>query len=133
MFPRNSLRYFEESSFSPHIFVLKSQVTSPSKRNSAMEPYFSFLALPTPTSVILTCCMDSSRNILPLEYFSVQPAHSNIAYPLSYGVPVRERYGSTLLPATREQHDQNCTQSHLTRDLKRMYSRLTLVRISINL
>ena len=32
--------------------------------------------------------------------------------PLSYGVPVRERYGSTLLPATREQHDQNCTQSH---------------------
>ena len=34
-------------------------------------------------------------------------------YPLSYGVPVRERYGSTLLPATREQHDQNCTQSHL--------------------
>ena len=33
-------------------------------------------------------------------------------YPLFYGVPVRERYGSTLLPATREQHDQNCTQSH---------------------
>ena len=33
-------------------------------------------------------------------------------YPLSYGVPVRERYGSTFLPATREQHDQNCTQSH---------------------
>ena len=33
-------------------------------------------------------------------------------YPLSYGVPVRERYGSTLLPATREQQDQNCTQSH---------------------
>jgi hypothetical protein len=33
-------------------------------------------------------------------------------YPLSYGVPVRERYGSTLLPATREEHDQNCTQSH---------------------
>ena len=33
-------------------------------------------------------------------------------YPLSYGVPVRERYGSTLLPATREQHNQNCTQSH---------------------
>ena len=31
---------------------------------------------------------------------------------ISYGVPVRERYGSTLLPATREQHDQNCTQSH---------------------
>jgi len=25
-------------------------------------------------------------------------------YPLSYRVPVRERYGSTLLPATREQH-----------------------------
>ena len=36
----------------------------------------------------------------------------NLHYPLSYGVPVRERYGSTLLPATREQHDQKCTQSH---------------------
>ena len=35
-----------------------------------------------------------------------------VDYPLSYRVPVRERYGSTLLPATREQHDQNCTQSH---------------------
>ena len=35
-----------------------------------------------------------------------------VYYPLSYGVPVRERYGSTLLPAIREQHDQNCTQSH---------------------
>ena len=35
-----------------------------------------------------------------------------IYYPLSYGVPVRERYGSTLLPETREQHDQNCKQSH---------------------
>ena len=35
-----------------------------------------------------------------------------LEYPLSYGVPVRERYGSTLIPATREQHDQNCTQSH---------------------
>ena len=34
------------------------------------------------------------------------------ALTLTYGVPVRERYGSTLLPATREQHDQNCTQSH---------------------
>ena len=37
---------------------------------------------------------------------------THVKYPLSYGVPVRERYGSTLLPATREQHDQNCTQSH---------------------
>ena len=36
----------------------------------------------------------------------------NPHYPLSYRVPVRERYGSTLLPATREQHDQNCTQSY---------------------
>ena len=36
---------------------------------------------------------------------------STVPYPLSYRVPVRERYGSTLLPATREQHDQNCTQS----------------------
>ena len=28
-----------------------------------------------------------------------------VCYPLPYRVPVRERYGSTLLPATREQHD----------------------------
>ena len=35
--------------------------------------------------------------------------HHKYALPLSYRVPVRERYGSTLLPATREQHDQNCT------------------------
>jgi len=32
---------------------------------------------------------------------------TEIHHPLSYGVSVRERYGSTLLPATREQHDQN--------------------------
>ena len=38
--------------------------------------------------------------------------YSESLYPLSYGVPERERYGSTLLPATREQHDQKCTQSH---------------------
>ena len=38
----------------------------------------------------------------------------SVNYPLSYGVPVRERYGSTFLPATREQHDQNCTQSQGT-------------------
>ena len=61
------------------------------------------------------------------------PPVISLYYPLSYRVPVREWYGSTLLPATREQHDQNCTQKSLTRDLKRMYSRLTLVRISINL
>ena len=36
----------------------------------------------------------------------------HLNYPLSYRVPVRERYGSTLLPATREQHDQNCAQGH---------------------
>ena len=41
-----------------------------------------------------------------------QNAHTTVFYPLSYGVPVRERYGSTLLPATREQQDQNCKQSH---------------------
>ena len=32
--------------------------------------------------------------------------HTINNYPLSYRVPVRERYGSTLLPATREQHDK---------------------------
>ena len=40
------------------------------------------------------------------------PKLETMFYPLSYGVPVRERYASTLLPVTREQHDQNCTQSH---------------------
>ena len=53
----------------------------------------------------------------PVPFIRLDPAPrrsilSVICYPLSYGVPVRERYGSTLLPATREQHDQNCTQSH---------------------
>ena len=40
----------------------------------------------TPT----TCVLKFQKNMLP-------------PYPLSYGVPVWERYGSTLLPATREQ------------------------------
>ena len=53
-------------------------------------------------------------------------------YPLSYRVPVRERYGSTLLPATRAARPKLYTKS-LTRDLKLMYSRFTVVRISINL
>ena len=48
------------------------------------------------------------RNFNSYEYDSSCSFH----YPLSYRVPVRERYGSALLPATREQHDQNCTQSH---------------------
>jgi len=37
----------------------------------------------------------------------------NCHYPLSYRVPVRERYGSTLLPATREQHDQIRTEQNV--------------------
>ena len=56
----------------------------------------------------------SFRALNPLKRGAPQQANSVIQrlYPLSYRVPVRERYGSTLLPATREQHDQNCTQSH---------------------
>ena len=46
------------------------------------------------------------------HYIKIYQAVTQKYYPLSYGVPVRERCGSTLLPATREQHDQNCTQSH---------------------
>ena len=46
------------------------------------------------------------------ENLGATSCYGNRNYPLSYRVPVRERYGSTLLPATREQHDQNCTQSH---------------------
>ena len=68
---------------------------------------------------------------IPFRLMASSDRHTN--YPLSYGVPVRERYGSTLLPATREQHDQKLYTKSLTRDLKLMYSRFTLVRISINL
>jgi hypothetical protein len=69
---------------------------------------------------------NQASNFLPLHCIDYQiPCPSQLlgttlltdttllrTYPLTYGVPVRERYGSTLLPATREQHDQNCTQSH---------------------
>ena len=61
-------------------------------------------------------CNGSHRKwaeLLPrIEKWMNDSVCSSTGYPLSYGVPVRERYGSTLLPATREQHDQNCTQSH---------------------
>ena len=66
-------------------------------------------------------CQDSKYNIVRHKY-----------YPLSYGVPVRERYGSTLLPATTAARPKLYTKS-LTRDLKLMYSPFTLVRISIKL
>ena len=49
---------------------------------------------------------------LTLKYKADSVVKTQLVYPLSYRVPVREWYGSTLLPATREQHDQNCTQSH---------------------
>ena len=62
-------------------------------------------------------CFCQHYNLIPSHYSNwTLPALSTnqipIFRPLSYGVPVRERYGSTLLPATREQHDHNCTQSH---------------------
>ena len=53
-----------------------------------------------------------TTGICPSAYTLNNYSVVRISKPLSYGVPVRERYGSTLLPATREQHDQNCTQSH---------------------
>ena len=56
--------------------------------------------------------LSTDKNPLHCQMLDVHPAFYLFSYPLSYGVPVRERYGSTLLPATREQHDQNCTQSH---------------------
>ena len=51
---------------------------------------------------------------VPMQKIDIETSNLEqyVHYPLSYHVPVRERYGSTLLPATREQHDQNCTQSH---------------------
>ena len=56
---------------------------------------------------------DDNVRCKPSTDTRLEPATSRTRnWPLSYGVPVRERYGSTLLPATREQHDQNCTQSH---------------------
>ena len=67
------------------------------------------------TEISVLMCKRLVREFGHILQSSTQP---NIAlclyfqYPLSYRVPVRERYGSTLLPATREQHDQNCTQSH---------------------
>ena len=56
----------------------------------------------------------SSGTKVELKTFSTAVTTIKVSryLPLSYGVPVRERYGSTLLQATREQHDQNCTQSH---------------------
>ena len=54
--------------------------------------------------------LSSTSGFSPIPVHYIYLLMSTI-YPLSYGVPVRERYGSTLLPATREQHDQNCTQS----------------------
>ena len=60
-------------------------------------------------SVVHVCCqVDHSVRGVQLSVVCINERD----YPLSYGVPVRERYGSTLLPATREQHDQNSTQSH---------------------
>ena len=52
------------------------------------------------------------RVMIWLHFIVAGTGDSEFVYPLSYRVPVRERYGSTLLPATREQHDQNCIQSH---------------------
>ena len=52
------------------------------------------------------------KGVLLVDFLHTRRTVNAAYYPLSYGVPVRERYGSTLLPATREQHDQNCTQSH---------------------
>ena len=64
-------------------------------------------------SKITSCLWNPVYHHLFLPSLLPPPLHVRFfSYPLSYGVPIRERYGSTLLPATREQHDQNCTQSH---------------------
>jgi len=39
-------------------------------------------------------------------------------YPLSYGVPVWERYGSTLLPATRESSTTKTVNKVINKGLK---------------
>ena len=63
--------------------------------------------------IIAVCSQIHTKHINTLCGQNVELLNVKLAvYPLSYRVPVRERYGSTLLPATREQHDQNCTQSH---------------------
>jgi len=57
---------------------------------------------------ILSLILPRSRT--ETVWFYTSTSNERAARP--YRVPVRERYGSTLLPATREQHDQSCTQSH---------------------
>ena len=49
-----------------------------------------------------SCCPLTVLSYLVGVMASVQ---TNDDYPLSYRFPIQERYGSTLLPATREQHD----------------------------
>ena len=62
-----------------------------------------------PSSLHLDTTLYQEKHRISKKY---QIVFFYVVYPLSYRVPVRERYGYTLLPATREQHDQNCTQSH---------------------
>ena len=66
--------------------------------------------LVAPYSSVHACSTDMKRGNHTSKCWLL--SLQKLYYPLSYRVPVRERYGSTLLPATREQHDQNCTQSH---------------------
>ena len=66
------------------------------------------------TLAVMSCVPEcySLKNSIGNCTLTERELRKSVLYPLSYGVPVRERYGSTLLPATREQHDQNCTQIH---------------------
>ena len=73
--------------------------------------------MPCVVEPVLTDVSELERRIIEAEGSITRDALAEVCeemacYTLSYGVPVRERYGSTLIPATREQHDQNCTQSH---------------------
>ena len=63
-----------------------------------------------------TTAFTRARHLSPsrtsLQSKTFQPMNLRTILTLILPRSRRERYGSTLLPATREQHDQNCTQSH---------------------
>ena len=103
--------------------LIKSQQLMQLKCSKQFKSTYSNVKIPpsevtTQTSVYMKSIMKYRLLVPSITHIIYQynnlanMSHCRKHYPLSCGVPVWERYGSTLLPATREQHDQNCTQSH---------------------
>ena len=82
--------------------------SAPEEKDREREPRLTNITSEYDLKLFQEALAVASEKIVICASFSVYYLY----YPLSYRVPIRERYGSTLLPATREQHDQNCTQSH---------------------